>query len=48
MAKLIFEEVWCEPQYISVWCVTMFLMLYNQVNASDVVNKSSVSSFIIY
>ena len=45
MAELIFQEVWWEPQPVSICYITMFSVLQNQVNVSDIVNKSSVSLF---
>ena len=47
MDKLIFQEVWWELKSISICYITMFLILWNQVNVRDVVNKSSVSAFVI-
>ena len=47
MAKLIFQEVWWEPKSISICYMTMFSVLLNQVNVTDIVNKSSVSFFIV-
>ena len=48
MADLIFQEVWWEPQSASLCYITMFSILENQVNGSDIVNKSSVSFFIVH
>ena len=44
---LIFQEVWCKPKSILIFYITMFSVLKNQVNVTDIVNKSSVSFFII-
>ena len=47
MAELKFQEVWEEPKSISICYTTMFSVLKNQVNVTDIVNKSPVSFFII-
>ena len=47
MAEPIFQEVWWEPKSISICYTTMFSILWNQVNVTDIVNKSSVSFFVI-
>ena len=48
MVELIFQEVWWELQSVSICCITKFSILYNQVNVSDMVNKSSVGFFLLY
>ena len=48
MTELIFQEVWWEPKSISMYYITMFSALKNQVNVTDIVNKSSVSFFYYY
>ena len=45
MAEVIFQEVWWEPESVSICYITMFSILWNQVNVSDIVNESSVSFF---
>ena len=45
---LIFQEVWCEPKSILIFYITMFSVLKNQVNVTDIVNKSSVTFFYYY
>ena len=47
MAELIFQEVWWEPKSISICYIKMFSILWNKVNVTDIVNKSSVSFFVI-
>ena len=47
MAERIFQEVWWEPKSISICYIKIFSVLQNQVNVTDIVNKSSVSFFII-
>ena len=47
MAELILQEVCWEPKSILICYITMFSVLWNQVNVTDIVNKSSVSFFII-
>ena len=47
MAALMFQEVWREPQSISICYITMFSILKNQANVTDIVNKSSVRVFFI-
>ena len=47
MAELIFQEVWWEPKSISICYITMFSILWNQVNVTGIVNKSSASFFVI-
>ena len=47
MAELIFHEVCWEPKSISISYITMFSILWNQVNITDIVNKSSVSFLVI-
>ena len=47
MAELIFQEIWWEPKSISICYITMFSILWNQVNITDIVNKSSVRFFAI-
>ena len=42
-----FQEVWWEPKSISICYITMFSILWNQVNVTDIVNKSSISFFVI-
>ena len=45
MVELIFQEVWSEQKSISICYITMFSVLQNQVNVTDIENKSSVSFF---
>ena len=47
MAELIFQEVWWESKSISICYIIMFSILWNQINVTDIVNKSSVSFFVI-
>ena len=47
MAELIFQEVLWEPKSTSICCITLFSILSNQVNVTDIVNKPSVGFFII-
>ena len=47
MAELIFQEVWWEPKSFSICYITMFSIWSNQVNVTYIINKSSVSFFII-
>ena len=47
MAALMFQEVLREPQSISICYITMFSILKNQANVTDIVNKSSVRVFFI-
>ena len=47
MSELTIQEIWWEPKSISVCYITMFSILWNQVNVTDIVNKSSVSFFVI-
>ena len=44
---MIFQKVWGEPKSILICYNTIFSVLWNQVNVTDTVNKSSVSFFII-
>ena len=48
MAELIFQEVWWEPKSISICYIKMFSVSQNQVNVTDIVNKSPVSFFYYY
>ena len=45
MTELIFQELWWAPKSISICYITMFPILWNQVNVTDIVNKSSESFF---
>ena len=47
MAEPIFQEVCKEPKSISICNMTMFSVLYNQVNVTDIVNKLSVSFLLL-
>ena len=48
MDELIFQEVWWEPKSISICDIAVSSILSNQVNVTDIVNKSSVSFFSYY
>ena len=45
MAEVIFQEIWWEPESVSICYITMSSILWNQVKVSDIVNESSVSFF---
>ena len=46
MPKLIFPEVW-EPQSISNCYITMLLIVYYQINVTDLVNESSAGFLLL-
>ena len=47
MTDLIFQDVWWEPKSVSICYITMFWIFWNQVRVTDIVNKTSVSFFVI-